>query len=394
MTVSMGTGYPDLTLTVNFSGSTWTDISAYVRSIDTDRPSSDETGRYSPGTMTVVLDNRDGRFTPANTSGPHTSGGVTQVLPEIGVRLKATWSSTDYNIFCGVVEDWQDEFPESGCDAITVLTVVDRLAIVSQWTGSPVAAVGEGERSGTRVGRILDAAGFSASMRSIETGDELLAATTLEGNGLDQLHHVVDSEGGAVWYEPQVVGADGGVRFLARSTRVTSPRHTTDQATFSAASVRFREPIVSSARERIVRTAAFTGATGVEQVSGSGAPRIVLNGLSTINNASVKALADLAVAVGSPADNYRVRSLTVDPIVGTTWATVLALRLQDRCSVSVAPPVTGLTITRSVFVDGIAHSIRPMQWSVTFQFQSAAAWAGFSASVWDTGKWDTAKWFY
>lgn len=390
----MGTGYPDVTLTVNFSGSTWTDISAYVRSIDTDRPSSDETGRYSPGTMTVVLDNRDGRFTPANTSGPYTSGGVTQVLPEIGVRLKATWSSTDYNIFCGVVEDWRDEFPEAGFDAVTVLTVVDRLALVSQWTGSPVAAVGDGERSGARVGRILDAAGFSASMRSIETGDELLAATTLEGNGLDQLHHVVDSEGGAVWYEPQAIGADGGVRFLARSTRATSTRHTTNQATFSSSSVRFREPFVSSNRERIVRTAAFTGATGVEQVSGSGTPRVVLGGLSTINNASVKALADLAVAVGSPADNYRVRSLTVDPIVGTTWATVLALRLQDRCSVSVAPPVTGLTITRSVFVDGIAHSIRPMQWSVTFQFQSAAAWAGFSASVWDTGKWDTAKWFY
>ncbi len=394
MTISFGSAYPDLTLTVNFSGSTWTDISAYVRSCDTNRPTSDETGRYSPGTATIVLDNRDGRFTPANLSGPYVSGGASQVLPEIGVRLKATWSTVDYNIFCGIVEDWQDEFPEFGYDAVTVLTVVDRLAQVAEWNGSEVTPVGDLELSGDRVSRILDAAGFSASFRSIDDGDEYLTETTLEGNGLDQIHDVVDSEGGAVWYEPQAVGADGGIRFIGRSTRASATRHTVAQATFSAASTGFRDPVVSSGRERVLRSAAFTSLTGTEQVSGSGVPRMVRTDLFTASDAGVMALADLAVAQGDPADNYRVRGLSCDPVNGQTWATVLALRMQDRCAVTVAPPVSGVSISRDVFVDGIAHHIRPMQWSIDFAFQSATAWTGFSASVWDTATWDGDDWFF
>ncbi len=394
MTISFGSAYPDLTLTVNFSGSTWTDISAYVRSCDTNRPSSDETGRYSPGTATIVLDNRDGRFTPANLSGPYVSGGVSQVLPEIGVRLKATWSSVDYNLFCGIVEDWQDEFPELGYDAVTVLTVIDRSSLVAQWNGSSVTAVGDGERSNLRVGRILDAAGFSASMRSLDTGDSYLQATDLEGNGLDQLHEVVDSEGGAVWYEPLVVGLDGGLRFLSRSGRVTQSRYNTSQTTFSAASVGFRDPVVSSARQFIVRQTAYTRTGGVEQVSGSGVPRRTKTNLANVDDNTVLALAGLAVAIGSPADNYRVRGVSCDPVNGQTWASLLDLGMQDRCTVTVAPPVSGVSISRQVFVDGIAHHIRPQQWSIDFAFQSAAAWTGFSASVWDTGVWDTAKWYY
>jgi hypothetical protein len=395
MTISFGSAYPDLTLTVNFSGSTWTDISAYVRSCDTNRPTSDETGRYSPGSATIVLDNRDGRFTPANLSGPYVAAGVSQVLPEIGVRLKATWAATDYNLFCGIVEDWQDEFPEYGYDAVTVLTVVDRLAQVAEWNGSEVAEVGGSERSGARIGRILDAAGFSASLRSLDTGDEQLQATTLEGNGLDQLHDVVDSEGGAIWYEPQVVGADGGIRFIARGTRATAARHTSAQATFSAASTGFRDPVMSSARLGILRQAAYTRIDGVMQVSGSGVPRSVVDGLYVESDAAAKALADIAVAVGSPSDNYRVRGLSCDPVNGQTWATVLALRMQDRCAVTVTPPVSGVVTTRNVFIDGIAHHIRPLQWSIDFAFQSATAWAGFTGfNVWDTGVWDTAKWAY
>jgi hypothetical protein len=311
------------------------------------------------------------------------------------VRLTATWSAVTYNLFCGIVEDWQDEFAEAGTDAVTVLTVVDRLVSVAAWSGDAVAQVGGFERSGARVGRILDAAGFSGSLRSLDTGDETLQATTLEGNGLDQLHTVVDSEGGALWYEPQVVGADGGVRFLSRGARSSATRYTTAQATFSNAAVRFRDPVVSSSRERIVRAASFTRAgSSSPQSAGSGSPRLVQSGLVVLTDEAARALAELAVAVGVPSDNYRVKRLSVDPQVGDTWATVLALRMQDRCSVTLAVPVSGVSITRAVFVDGIAHHIRPAQWSIDFAFQSATAWAGFSASLWDSGLWDTAEWFY
>ncbi len=393
MTISFGSAYPDLTLTVNFSGSTWTDISAYVRSCDTNRPTSDETGRYSPGTATIVLDNRDGRFTPANLSGPYVSGGASQVLPEIGVRLVATWSGTDYNLFCGIVEDWQDEFPEFGYDAVTVLTVVDYMAKMAEWDGSAVAEVGDGETTGGRYNRILDAAGFSVIQRQAYNGDSYMQATTLEGNGLDQLHEVVDAEGGAIWFEP-LLGDDGCIQFIGRSTRALETRYNTSQTTFSAAAVGFRDPVVTSGRQRILRSAAYTREGGDEQVAGSGTPRHRRTGLSLTDDATALALAQLAVAVGDPADNYRVKGVSCDPVNGQTWASVLDLGMQDRCTVTLAPPVSGVSISRQVFIDGIAHHIRPMQWSIDFTFQSAEAWDAFEAAVWDTGEWDSAVWFY
>ena len=55
----------------------------------------------------------------------------------------------------------------------------------------------------------------------------------------------------------------------------------------------------------IVRQAAFTGATGAEQETGSGVPRIVRTGMSTANDTGVMAIAELEVAKGDPADNLR-----------------------------------------------------------------------------------------
>ena len=159
MTVSFGTNWPNLTVSMQFNGSTWTDITSYCRSININRPSSDETGRFAAGTCTIVLDNRDGRFSPANTSGPYSSGGVTQVVPEVPLRIQCDYNGNFYAIFVGQAEDWADEFPAFGRDAVTVLTATDPMARIAAWSGSPVTLVGDGENTGARVDRILDAAG-------------------------------------------------------------------------------------------------------------------------------------------------------------------------------------------------------------------------------------------
>ena len=68
--------------------------------------------------------------------------------------------------------------------------------------------------------------------------------------------------------------------------------------------------------------------------------------------------------------------------------------MQDRCEVTVEPRVSGTTATLPVFVDGLVESVRPMQYTLTFSFQSATAWSGFASSLWDTGEWDDATWFF
>ena len=210
MTVQWGPEWPELYLGVEFIIGSFIDISSYVRSLDIVRPTSEETGTYSPAMMTVVLDNRDGRFSASNLSGPYMSGGATLVLPEITVRYVATWDSVDYRRFTGMVEDWVDEYPENGEDAVTVLTCVDHLARFAQWTGSGAYTSPDGATSGDIVTSIADSMSLDLTWRDIETGDETHAPIEFTGNGLDLLHDLCDSEGGAVWWEPRC-GASFGL---------------------------------------------------------------------------------------------------------------------------------------------------------------------------------------
>src|SRR5690242_14685461 len=60
---------------------TWTDITDYVRSINTNRSFDRAAQAWESGTATLVLDNRDARFSPTNTTGPYASGGITGVRP-------------------------------------------------------------------------------------------------------------------------------------------------------------------------------------------------------------------------------------------------------------------------------------------------------------------------
>lgn len=407
MTVQFNASYPTIGLYVTF-GLSEVDVSSYIRSVSTNRPSSRETGKYQPGTMTVVLDNRDGRFSPANLSGPYVSGGVTQVVADIRVRLEATWGGTTFGLFAGFVEDWQDDFPGTGYDATTTLTAVDPLSLLASWSGTPLATpVGAGERSGARMGRILDAVNFiGAGNRSLMVGDEGMQATTLGGSARALLDLTADSEGGAFWYDPAVsgTGSFGAFVFESRSALATNTRSTTSQATFSAGSVQFRDPRTSSGRDQLVRVAAYSRVGGLTQEASifslggnTGLPRVARADLVTETDSGVRAIVDLIVA-RSAGDGYRITGVTIDPInsPSTMWPKALGLRIRDRASVSMTVPVSSLAINRNVFVDGISHNITPMRWSTSFTFASATAWDTFTAAVWGTATWDGAasKWFY
>lgn len=399
MSVTFGTDWPTLTIEANFSGSTWTDISQWVRSINTNRPTSNESGKFAAGTATIVLDNRDGRFSPANTAGPYVSGGVSLIVPDVPVRIVAAHGGQTHQLFYGNADDWQDGFPALGRDATTTLTLVDPMSTIADWNGSPVALVGENETSDARVDRILTAAGWTGPSATGD-GSSRFAATDLAGNGLAQIQAVVDSEGGYFWFEPDYSTGTSmlGMFFLGR-TGPLSGRSATTWVTFSdtgATTVPFRDLTTSSGRSLVVRTAAFTRTDGVEQVAGSGTPRLVRSNLLQNTDPDVLSVAQLAVDRGNPADAYRIKSLTFDPITRPVqgFGTAIARRMMDRVRVQVTIPASSLVLDQLVLIDGISHSITPMQWSTTFTFASYAAFADESTSLWGIDVWDTGEWFY
>lgn len=106
---------------------TWTDVSAYLRDGSVFRGRSSETQNFDAGSARLVLDNRDRRFDPTNTSGPYAG----YISPRNQVRITATWNATTYPVFRGFIVGWPQERDDSDRDAVVEVQAVDGIAYLS-----------------------------------------------------------------------------------------------------------------------------------------------------------------------------------------------------------------------------------------------------------------------
>lgn len=107
---------------------TWTDVSAFVKSIGTKRGRSSEVGEIEAGTATLVLDNADGRFTPYREASP--SPYVGNILPRRQVRVRALVSGAYKSLWTGFTERWSFTHPGGTDYAEVSLECVDGLKIL------------------------------------------------------------------------------------------------------------------------------------------------------------------------------------------------------------------------------------------------------------------------
>jgi hypothetical protein len=92
---------------------------------------------------------------------------------------------------------------------------------------------------------------------------------------------------------------------------------------------------------------------------------------------------------------YRIGSMQVQGAdrPATAWPLILGLNLRDRTTGNVLAP-GGTSISASLFVDGISHSITAAKWETTFSFSSASAYPSTAVlGLWDTALWDTGVWY-
>ena len=98
---------------------TWVDVSDYVRNASIRRGRTTELSSYSPGTASIVLDNRDRLFDPSNSAGPYYGN----LLPMKRIRIRATVGVTTATIFAGYVLGWPVEYPGFTDSTVTVSCV-------------------------------------------------------------------------------------------------------------------------------------------------------------------------------------------------------------------------------------------------------------------------------
>jgi hypothetical protein len=99
------------------SSPSWTDVSDYVRDIRVQRGKSDALDQVQPGQLEIRLRNEDRRFDPDYSSGAY----APNVVPRKPVRVFATYSATDYDLFYGYVDEWVQDYRSVADTAADVL---------------------------------------------------------------------------------------------------------------------------------------------------------------------------------------------------------------------------------------------------------------------------------
>lgn len=120
---------------------TWTDITTDVMSMTLRRGRSSEFEATSPGTASFVLRNDDRKYDPEHAAGIYNG----KLTPMREVRVRARYSSTNYNVWRGFIESWSQSYNPprwATCEpsAIDGFTVLANRRVQTSAYGSIVAA--------------------------------------------------------------------------------------------------------------------------------------------------------------------------------------------------------------------------------------------------------------
>lgn len=194
---------PTVTVELDLGG-TWTALSDVVSV----RWSRGTTTRREPwmvadrGECTVVCHNNSGRYDPDNTSSPLHP----YLRPGTACRVKVSTADWTAVAWTGVL-DGVDVVDVPGRSTATIYAS-DAVRVLARVELADASPSGASETGSTRVGRILDAAGWPSARRRVMPGGVAMAAVTLSGQAWkliedtsrDQLAAaVVDRAGNVVW---------------------------------------------------------------------------------------------------------------------------------------------------------------------------------------------------
>ena len=379
---------PSIEVSVDFANDptsstrTWVDITPYAREFATRRGRPDALSRIDTGTLTLTLDNRDGRFDPTNTSGAY----YPNVLPMRRIRVLAQWLSVTYNVFHGYIDDWPLSFPDLGKNALVNVTAVDALAIL------PLLDIGgqsyAAQLSSARGSACLNTCRFLAAEMNIATGQSTLVASGTIAADTSALSHLLDAEAS----ENGLLFADAGgtVVFQDRHLRPKNKSASSGTIGTGGGMIGYRDLRTSYGVSDLWNEISVTANGGTAEVAtdaGSTASYYKRslawptggNYLVASQSEALNAAQHVRGLYAAPA--LRVHEVAVVGAGGTAnWATILGFEISSRATISHVTPAGG-TITGDKYVEGIGHHVTlERDWETAFQLSDAP-----SQAVWIAG---------
>ena len=193
----------------------WSTISSNdIRKISIRRGRTREDQANQAGALTLTLENYSSQYDPDNSSTIYAWAGYSILSKGMGVRVRATWSGTDYVIYRGYLEQLDTDM---SLDPVVVMQFTDALAQIGSYTVAAISSAYSGDTTATRVGRILDAAGWSSSLRSL-TGSRTMKPTTYGATALALSEEANNCEYGRFYADRQ-----GNITLLPYESLLTTP---------------------------------------------------------------------------------------------------------------------------------------------------------------------------
>jgi hypothetical protein len=359
------------------------DLSTRKQEITVTRTSDRTAGpliTYNAGTATVKLLNMDGALDPYVIEAAGLTG------PGVILRLRyQVPSGTIYPVFYGFIDSWDPDATSPTVGIITI-TATDGFILLNQATDELGAPVGAGESVTARVTRILDAMGWSASMRSLGTTSEVVQATSFGSPGLELIQEAVKAEIGEFYIQP-----DGTAFLRGRHEIQTDARSATSQGTFGSNRAggeipyvgrpvtawdkqnmhnRVRATIDGSVNVQVAQDSTSVGLYGTAYTVEESALKLTTDG-EALSWANYVLAADVK-------PTFRFSGITLNSALEQIGVSTLAQQfgraMGDRVTVVRRPPAQpygSIVDTRELYVQGITHSwnAKSKQVLTTFDLQ-------------------------
>jgi hypothetical protein len=351
-------------------GDVLVDVTSDVQEFQIRRGRSRQLEKFTTGNANFTLLNYGAsarKYDPTNTASPYYGS----ILPRKQVVIDIDGTP----LFTGNIADWNYTYDVSG-QSLAQTSCVDALAVVSSQTltgGTETV-----EKTGARVGKILDQIGWSPILRTISTGEATLDANVVspDTNALNYLSQVADvSEPGAIF-----VGKAGDFVFKSRSDLQSF----TSSVTFGTGGIPMTGMDVEFGTQELFNDVSVTYTAG--SVTGGTATAIdsaSVTAYGTFNKTYQTVLgsavdaADMATWQASvySQPKYRINSLTVayTALSSVQQAEVLGLELGSVVLVTWTPNSTGSALSQYVTIDEIEHRANPSFHEITFTLSETTA---------------------
>lgn len=329
-------------------GVVFKDITSRVEALTISRGKNRELDRFNAGSLQIVLNNNDRAFDPNYPASPF--AGAIVPRREVNVTVDGVRTITT------TIDDWNFNYAPGG-DSRAEISATDDFTLLARQTLIPGTAVTQ--LSGARVEAILDQenVAWPETLRSIDTGISILGADLLEGNALQYLQKVSDSEQGLLF-----IGKNGDLVFRDRldaTPTSSSVTDFTDDGTgipFTLTSVNFGSELLYN--EATVTSIAGTAVANNDRSRSSyGVSSLQLDTLVS-TQAQLQNLADFLVQkYGDPEYRFESISVNLNNVSSPEKATCLGLEIGDIISISFTPNNIGSPIQQYGQIIRLAHSI-------------------------------------